>query len=170
MKEKRRPINDEIRARKVQLITDEGENLWDMSLAEAKQKASENQLDLMEIWKKWDTSIVKILDYWKYLYRQKKQEQKNKQKWKAPDLKTIRITFKIWDHDLEIRKKQAEKFWSLGHPLKVTLMLRWRENHYTDLASEKMNSFIESLKETYKVEWQVRKNWNTFIAMLKTLK
>lgn len=170
MKEKRRPLNDEIRARKVQLITDEGENLWEMSFSEAKVKSAENQLDLMEIWKKWDLSIVKLLDYWKYLYRQKKQEQKNKQKWKAPDLKTIRITFKIWDHDLEIRRKQAEKFWAWWHPLKVTLMLRWRENHYSDLASEKINKFIESLSETYKVEWQVRKNWNTFIAMLKTLK
>lgn len=170
MKEKKRLLNDQIRASKVQLVTDEGENLWDMSLDEAKQKAASLELDLMEIWRNWDLSIVKMLDYGKFLYRQKKQASKQKQQSKAPDLKTIRITFKIWDHDLEIRKKQAEKFAAGGHPLKVNLMLRWRENHYADLASEKINSFVSSLEEVYKVDWQVKKNWNTFIAMLKSKK
>lgn len=170
MKEKKKALNDEIRAHKVQVITDQWENLGEMSLSEAKTLAAGKELDLMEIWRNWDICIIKMLDYWKYLYRQKKNEQKQKQKWKTPDLKTIRITFKIWDHDLAIRKKQAEKFWAAHHPLKVTLMLRWRENHYADLASEKINSFVESLSEIYKLEWQVRKNWNTFIAMLKTIK
>ena len=167
MKEKKKALNGEIRARRVQIITDHGENLGEMSLNEARSMASEQELDLMEIWKNGEVSIVKMLDYWKHLYRQKKQASKQKQQSKTPDLKTIRITFKIWDHDLEIRKKQAEKFWAAHHPLKVTLMLKWRENHYADLASEKINSFVESLSETYKLEWAVRKNWNTFVAMLK---
>lgn len=170
MKEKKKALNSEIRAKTVQIITDQGENLWEMSLSEAKAIAAEKELDLMEIWKNGDVSIVKMIDYWKFLYRQQKLEQKQKQKGKTPDLKTIRITFKIWDHDLEIRRKQAEKFWKSHHPLKVTLMLKWRENQYADIASEKMNSFVNSLSEIYKLEWTIRKNWNTFIAMMKTIK
>ncbi len=170
MSKKKRLVNDEIKASKVQLITEDWENLWEMSLKEAKKIASEKELDLMEIWKKEDITIVKMLDYWKYLYRQKKQEQKNKQKWKAPDLKTIRITFKISDHDLQTRINQATKFAWNGHPLKVTLMLRWRENHYEDLAMEKMKTFIEKLEDIYKLDWQIKKNGNTFIAMLKVKK
>ncbi len=170
MKDKKNALNDKIRARKVQIITDEGENLGEMPFSEARTMAKERELDLMEIWKNWDITIVKMLDYWKHLYRQKKQASKQKQQSKTPDLKTIRITFKIWDHDLEIRKNQAEKFGKNHHPLKVTLMLKWRENHYAELASEKINSFVKSLSETYKLEWVVRKNWNTFIAMLKTIK
>jgi translation initiation factor IF-3 len=138
-----------------------------MYLSEAKDKAREENLDLMEIWRNWDISIVKILDYWKYLYRQKKQEQKQKQKWKAPDLKTLRITFKIWDHDLEIRKKQAIKFWKAHHPLRITLMLKWRENQYWDLAMEKIKSFVSSLDEIYRLEWEIKRNRNLFSAMLK---
>ena len=170
MKDKKNALNDNIRARKVQIITDEGENLGEMPLSEAKVMAKEKELDLMEIWKNWDVSIVKMLDYWKHLYRVKKQANKQKVQSKTPDLKTIRITFKIWDHDLENRRTQAEKFWKNHHPLKVSLMLKWRENHYTELASEKMNTFVQSLSETYKLEWNVRKNWNTFIAMLKPIK
>lgn len=170
MKDKKRLLNNNIRASKIQLITDDGENLGEMTLDEGKQKAQAENLDLMEIGRNWNMSIVKILDYGKFLYRQKKQDQKNKQKWKAPDLKTIRITFKIGDHDLLIRRRQAEKFGALHHPLKISLMLRGRENHYAALASEKMNTFVESLSEVYKLEWEVRKNGNTFIAMLKTIK
>jgi len=167
LKEKKKLLNNEIRTKKVQLITDEGENLWDFSIWEAREKANSLWLDLMEIWKNWDLGIVKMLDYGKFLYRQQKQEQKNKQKWKAPDLKTIRISFKIWENDLNIRKKQAERFAKSLHPLKVTLMLRWRENHYEDLAREKITTFVSSLEDIYKLEWQIRKNWNIFIAMLK---
>ncbi len=170
MKEKKKLINDDIFAKNIQLINEEWENLWEMKMEEAREIASEKKLDLMEMWKKWDLTIIKILDYWKFLYRQKKQEQKSKQKWRAPDLKNIRITFKIWDHDLEIRRKQAEKFWKAWHPLKVSLMLRWRENHYESIASEKIHSFVESLNEVYKLEWQIKKNGNTFIAMLKPIK
>jgi len=170
LKEKKRALNNDIRASRVQLITDHWENLGEMSLSDAKAIALEQSLDLMEIWKKDDITLVKLLDYWKFLYRQKKQEQKQKQKWKAPDLKTIRITFKIWEHDLEIRKKQAEKFWETHHPLKVTLMLKWRENQYSDIAFEKISKFVASLTDYYKLEWQIKKAWNTFIAMLKPTK
>jgi translation initiation factor IF-3 len=170
MREKKRIINDEIRATKVQIVTDKWENLWEMSLSDAKIKAKELELDLMEIWKKDDVTIVKLIDYWKFLYKQKKQEQKAKQKWKAPDLKTIRITFKIWDHDLEIRKKQALKFWENLHPLKITLMLKWRENQYGELAQKKIDSFVKSLEEIYKLEGEIKRNWNIFIAMLKSKK
>ncbi len=170
MEEKRKPINDEIKAHKVQLINEEGEFLWDMSLNDAKIKSSELWLDLMEITKKEGYSIVKVLDYWKYLYRQKKQEQRNKQKWKAPDIKTVRITFKISEHDLEVKKNQAEKFAIWWHPLKLTLMLKWRENHYENIAREKIELFVNMISPFYKMDWNIKKMWSTFIMMFKSTK
>lgn len=170
MKEKKRLLNNEIRASIVQLITDDWENLWEITIEEARSKARSLELDLMEIWKNWNISIVKLVDYWKFLYRQKKQEQKQKQKSKTPDVKNIRITFKIWEHDLEVKKRQAEKFAEIGHPLKVTLMLRWRENQYVDIASEKIRNFVTSLESFYKLEWEIKKAWNIFIAQLKPIK
>lgn len=170
MKEKKRILNSDIRARNVKLITDDGGNHGEMHINDARIKAEELGLDLMEMWKAGDVTIVKMLDYWKFLYKQKKQDQKNKQKGKAPDLKTIRITYKIWEHDLEIRKKQAIKFGEAHHPLKVSLMLRWRENHYGELASEKMTSFVKCLSDIYKLEGQIKRSGNTFTAMLKPIK
>jgi len=49
MKDNRRPLNDEIKASRVKLISSEGEFLGEMSLSEAKQKAKENDMDLMQL-------------------------------------------------------------------------------------------------------------------------
>ncbi len=167
---KQKILNDDIRARSINLIADDWENLGEMSLWEAKQIASDRWLDLMQMSFNGDKAVVKILDYWKFLYKEKKQKQKNKQRTKTADLKTLKITFKISDHDLEVRKNQAEKFAENGHPLKVWLMLRWRENHYWDLAMDKMKQFVEMISPFYKIEKEIVRTNNNFTAMLKVHK
>lgn len=166
MKDKKKLLNDEIKASKVKLIDNDWELIWEMSLQEAKQKASETWLDLMQLWDANWLTIVKLLDYWKFLYKQKKQEQKSKQAWKAPDLKTIKITFKIWEHDLEVKKNQAEKFAKAWHPLKVILQLRGRENQYEKIALEKIETFITMLEEYYKIDKKLVKNGSNFIVAM----
>lgn len=170
MKEKQKKLNRDIQAHRVQVIHDEQGNLWEMSFEEAYKKAQEEWLDLVEIGKKDDIVIVKMVDYWKLLYRQKKQDQKQKQKGKTAELKTIRITYKIDEHDLQVKRKQAEKFVQDGNPLKITLMLRGRENHYWDLAQQKIDHFVESLSDIYKLDSPVKRMGNTFHAMLKPIK
>lgn len=166
MTKNKRILNDEIKASKVKLIDEAWEIIWEMSLSEAKQKASDLSLDLMQLSKNQDLVVVKMLDYWKFLYKQKKQEQKNKQKSKKPDLKIIKISVKISEHDLEVRKKQMEKFATLKNPVKVMLTLRWRENHYAHLAQWKMEHFISMVEDIYKLDRKIVKQWNNFIAML----
>ena len=161
-------LNDDIQARNITLIADDGENLWDMTLEEGKQAAQAANLDLMFMSNNWDRAIIKMLDYGKFLYREKKQ--KNKQKSKAADLKTIKITFKISEHDLQTKKNQAEKFAENMHPLKVSLQLRGRENHYAGLAFEKMNHFVWMIEEFYKIDKPVAKAGNNFTAMFKVKK
>jgi translation initiation factor IF-3 len=46
---KKRLVNEKIKAYKVQLITDDGENLGDMLMKDARKLASERNLDLMEM-------------------------------------------------------------------------------------------------------------------------
>lgn len=170
MKENKKPLNYEIKASQVQVIDEKGENLWEMSLQEALLKAEENDLDLMEIGRKDTVAIVKMLNFWKYIYKQQKQEQKQKQKGKVPELKTIRITFRIGEHDLEIRKNQAEKFANDGHPLKVILVMKGRENQYIDIAREKMRNFVASLSWFYRIEKDIMQNGNNLVVNLKTIK
>ncbi|MCD5375393.1 translation initiation factor IF-3 [Candidatus Gracilibacteria bacterium] len=170
MKEKKKRLNGDIRADRVQVIHDEEGNLGEMSLSEALSKAREQELDVMEMGKKDNITLVKIIDYGKYLYRQKKQQQKQQQKGKSPDMKTIRITYKIGDHDIDVKKKQVEKFAADGHPLKVSLMLRGRENHYGELAAKKIDSFVDDIAEWYTPHAPVKRSGNVFNVMLKVKK
>jgi len=170
MKEPKKNINDEIKAKNVQLITDDWENLWIMPLKEALEKASEIWLDLMEMSKKDDLVIAKLIDYWKYLYRLKKLDQKNKQKSKTPELKTIRITFNISENDLNVKRKQAFSFAKDWNPIKLVLVLKWRENQYWEIARTKILNFITSLEEYYKLDNNVSRVWNMLSANLKPIK
>jgi translation initiation factor IF-3 len=166
----RKRLNNDIIATKVQLIDDELGNLWEMSFKEAQAIALERGLDLMEIGKKEDTTLIKILDYGKFLYKQKKQDQKNKQRSRTPEMKTLKISFRIDGWDLEIRKKQALGFAEEGHPLKVVLFMKWRENQHNELAREKIKAFVATLWDYYKVDKEIVQNGSNLVIMLKTIK
>ena len=94
--------------------------------------------------------LVKILDYGKFLYEQQKQQAHNKQHAKKTELKTMKLTYKIGEHDIDIRKNQAEGWAKEWHPMRITLQLRGRENQYETLAMQKIEEFIHSLDAVYK--------------------
>jgi len=85
-------------------------------------------------------------DLGKYLYREEKKE-KALHKHKGGDLKGIRLTFNISQHDLETRAKQAEKFLKRGDQIKIELPLRGREKALQGFAQEKIEKFLTTLNE-----------------------
>ena len=62
----------------------------------------------------------------------------------------MKLTYKIGEHDIDIRKNQAEGWAKEGHPMRITLQLRGRENQYESLAVQKIEEFINSLDAVYK--------------------
>ncbi|MDD2487353.1 MAG: translation initiation factor IF-3 [Candidatus Gracilibacteria bacterium] len=170
MAQKGKRINEDIRSDKINVISATGEQLGIMSLDKALQFATEAEMDLVEVSEQDGVVLAKIMDYGKFLFKQQKNISKSKSHSKKSELKTIRLTYKIGDHDLEIRKNQALKFAKDGHPLKITLMLRGRENQYEALAQEKIKEFIQGLDEFYKVEGRIAKTGTTFNIMLNLKK
>ncbi len=169
-KEKR--INDEIIAKEVFVISDEGEKLGKMTRDAALTLAEEEDKDLVEMWLQDGIVLTKIMDYGKYLFKQQKQQSHNKNQSKKTDVKTLKLTYKIGDHDLEIRKNQAVRFAQDGHPLKIMLQLRGRENQYEQIAQEKIRDFITSLAHVYKQEANTKllKQGTTFNITLYPIK
>ncbi|OIP54506.1 translation initiation factor IF-3 [Candidatus Gracilibacteria bacterium CG2_30_37_12] len=164
MAPKAKRTNENIRANKVQVIAESGEQLGIMSLSEAISKASALEMDIVEIGMQGGVVLTKMMDYGKFLFKQQKSQ--NKSHSKKTEVKTIKLTYKIGDHDLEIRKNQAIKFGTAGHPLKIILSLRGRENHYEALAMDKVNEFVASLAEVYKADGKVMKAGNNFSILL----
>ena len=89
------------------MIDETGKQLGIMPTTKALQIAKDHSLDLIQVTGKVLPPVCKIGDFGKFLYRLKKKEGPAKQK--GGELKGIRLSFKISDHDLETRAKQSEK-------------------------------------------------------------
>lgn len=167
-KKNERRINETIIARELYVVSDSGESLGKMSRESALSMASDQDLDLVEMGMQDGIPLAKIVDYGKFLFKQQKQQSQNKSNTKKTELKTMKLTYKIGEHDLDVRRNQAEKWSKEWSPMKVFLQLRGRENQYEDLALEKINEFIASVEEFYRKDekTKVAKQGNTFNIIL----
>ena len=142
----------------------------EMSKKEALLLAESEWLDLVLV---SDTSlppICKIVDYWKHLYDLKKKENvKNKNQQKT-EVKWIRLSMAIWDHDLDIKVKQAKEFLESKNSVKVTVQFRWRELSHTDLGIEKMIKFSDALSEFWQVDQMTKMQWRQANMLITPLR
>ena len=135
----------DIRSPKVILIDENGENIGLISTSEALQKATNVELDLVEVSPLAVPPVCKIIDYNQFRY---KEQQKLKAQQKATSkivMKGIKLSPNIGKHDIETKLKQSMKFFEKGYKLKIELQLRGRELNYQNLGREVVNNFIESL-------------------------
>jgi translation initiation factor IF-3 len=154
----------------VRLIDEKDEQLGIRPLEEALKLANDAALDLVEVAPKANPPVCKILDYGKYLYRQNKIDQKAKKLQKQGEMKGIRLTFKIDQHDLETKIRQAEKFLKHRSGVKVTLMFKGREAAYADLGKQKLDLFYNSLQDVAHMEQAPKKQGNSMFMILVPLK
>ena len=107
-KKNEKRINENIIARELIVIGADGEALGKMSRDSALNLAGSKDLDLVEMGMQEGLPLVKIMDYGKHLFKQQKQQAQSKGNTKKTELKTMKLTYKIGDHDIDIRRKQAE--------------------------------------------------------------
>lgn len=141
------PINEKIRAREVSIIGDAGEKLGVFALAEAIELAASKNLDLVLVSPNSNPPVCKIMNYGKYKFEQAKKEKEAKKKQKTFELKEIRVTPNIEDHDFSFKCKNVRKFIEDGAKVKVTVRFRGREVNNTKLGEAVLNKFIQELEE-----------------------
>lgn len=105
--------------------------------------AHEKGLDLVEINPTSRPPVCKIMDFGKFKYDQSKKQKENKARQKEIELKEIRLTFKIGDHDIEYKAKNAKEFFDQGDRVKVSMRLRGRENAFVENAMIVFAKFAE---------------------------
>lgn len=150
----------------IRLIGAEGEQLGIMARDAAIKLAEDAGLDLAEVAPNVNPPVCKILDYGKYQYHQKKIEMKHKRMQKKAEIKGVRIGFKIGDHDLEVKARQAHKFLEDGNPIKVSMQFKGREAAYKDLGIAKMMKFFEGVKDIGMMEAFPKKQGNIMIMIV----
>ena len=136
-------INDDIRAKEVRMLDENGEQLGIMSLDDAKNYAYERELDLVMIAPQATPPVCRSMDYGKYRYEQGKKEKEAKKKQQTVEVKEVQLSCRIETHDFETKANRAKKFLSEGNKVRVNLRFKGREMAHQNIGREVMEKFAE---------------------------
>ncbi len=160
-------INEEIRDREVRVVDSNGEQLGIMPIKQALQLADQKQLDLVKVAPQAKPPVCRIMDYGKYKFQKNKKEKEAKKNQRVINIKEIRLSGSIEDHDLGVKAKNAVKFLKSGDKVKVTIRFRGREMRHTEIGYGVMDRFTALINEVGQVERKPKmegRNMVMFIA------
>jgi len=123
------------------VIDADGTQTGVMKIEDALAMAVEADLDLIELSPVANPPVCRIMNMgqWQYIQSQKQKKQKKL------DTKVIRLSFKIGEHDRQVRMNQATKFLEKGHRVKLEMRLKGREKAHTGKARELVQKFIKDI-------------------------
>jgi len=143
-------VNEQIRIPKVLVIDENGQKLGVMDTRDAIRLARSKGLDLIEVAPHARPPVCRIMDYGKFKYQQRKKEKEARKHHK--ELKEIRLTPQMSEHDLLYRVKSAEEFLREGHRVRVFMQIWGRWAAHTELGEAKLQEFVNHLNHVATVE------------------
>lgn len=145
-------INEQIRDKELRLIDENGAQVGIVSAREAQKLADEKKLDLVKIAPTAKPPVCRIMDYGKYRFDQAKKEKEARKKQKTIDVKELRLSPSIEEHDIQVKIKKAIEFLKAGDKVKVSIRFRGREIGHTQGAMEILKNFAKSIEEVGNIE------------------
>jgi translation initiation factor IF-3 len=161
-------INFEITAPQVRVVDENGQPLGILNTREAIKIAEERGFDLVEVSPKAEPPVAKILDNGQFRYQKEKEARKQKSQSHEVEIKGLRLSVRIGDHDLNIRYEQAKKFLERGDKVRPEIVLRGREKAHADLATEVINNLIKKLEADFplRIEQPIQKQAGRITAVI----
>ena len=140
-----------------------------MPLAQAREMARRQNLDLVEVAATAVPPVCRLLDYGKYKYEQAKKEREARKSQRVVLLREVRMRPRIDDHDFEAKTRTAKKLLGEGDKVKVTVMFRGREIVHPELGLRLLQRMVASLEETASVDRQPSLDGKRMIMILSPL-
>lgn len=145
-------VNEQIRARQIRVIGSDGAQLGIMSSNEANDLAKEKDLDLVMVSPNSEPPVCRIMDYGRHKYELEKKGKEAKKKQHVVNTKELTVSYKIGEHDFQVRIKMIQKFVEHGDKVKMTVRLRGREEQHSDLAVDLLSKFAKEVENIAVVE------------------
>lgn len=123
-----------------------------MNIRDARRKAEEQNLDLVNVAPNAKPPVCRIMDYGKFKYEQSKKEKEARKNQKVITLKEVRMTPNIEEHDYNVKMKNVIKFLGEGSKVKVSVRFRGREITHSSLGQQLLMKLAVALKEDAIVE------------------
>lgn len=145
-------VNEEIREKEIRVLASDGSMLGIMTSRDAMKIAEEKELDLVMISPTANPPVCRIMDFGKYIYEQSKKDKESKKKQKVTNLKEIRLSPTIEEHDITIKANNARKFLQEEDKVKITVRFRGREADYSYIGDKILEIFLSKLEDVCIVE------------------
>ena len=159
-------INEEIRAREVQLIDNTGDNKGVVDIQTALGMAEAAGLDLVEIAPNSSPPVAKILDYGKYKFQAQKKAAEARKKQKVVEIKEIKLRPMIDDHDYQVKMRSMQRFFEEGDKVKITLRFRGREMAHQELGYRLLDRVKGDTALIAKIELEPRFEGRQMVMLL----
>lgn len=140
-------INQHIKVSQVKLVDVDGKFVGIVSTKDALKMAFDAGLDLVEVNPRDNPPLVKIINYGKFRYDEKKKQSEAKKNQKIQELKEITFRPNTDENDLNHKLESAKNFLIEGHKVKFTIRFRGREVVHPEVGGEKINWILEQLKD-----------------------
>jgi translation initiation factor IF-3 len=161
-------INHAIRATELRVIGPDGENIGNLSLADALKEAEKRKLDLIEISPKAKPPVAKITDYGQYRYETKRKASAAKAKSHVTETKSVQVKIGTGEHDQLLKAKRAAEWLEEGHRVKIDLFL-WGRYKYMESAflKERLDRFMKIIPAEYKIADPMKKSPKGWTATIE---
>ncbi|KAL4304432.1 hypothetical protein GQ457_10G006650 [Hibiscus cannabinus] len=158
-----------IRSDTVRLTDEQQKFVGIVTKNRAIEMAEEAELDLVIIALHAKPPVVRIVDYNKYKFEQKKKKRLQQKRTPCMDLKELKMGYNIDQHDYAVRLKAARKFLNDGDKVKVIVNLRGRENEFRNMAMDLISRFQNDVGELATEERKKSKDKNIFIILVPNM-
>lgn len=159
-------INEQIRAREVRLVGEDGNQIGVVPLREALNAAREQRLDLVEVAPNAKPPVCRILNYGKYTYERTKREREARKAQKTIEVKEIRLRPKTDDYHRGFKVKRAREWLKGGAKVKVRILFRGREITHPDIGWDILRGISEELSDIGQVEQRPSMEGRTLLMVL----
>lgn len=121
-----------------------------MSTRDALEAAQAHDLDLVLVAPTAEPPVAKIVDYGKHRYEQEKFKREHKKK--SQEVKGIKLSPGIAEHDLQTLVSKTRKFLGEGHKVRVVCRFKQRELAHPDVGKRKVEFVAQEVAEIGKAE------------------
>jgi len=159
-------INEGIRAKEVRVVGAGGEQLGIMSFREAMQLAIDANMDLVNIAPQAKPPVCRVMDYGKFRYEQQKKEKETRKNQKVVEIKEIRLSANIDEHDYQTKLRNTVKFLKEGDKVKLTVRFRGREITHAEIGQRVLERMAGEVEEYSTIERRPKLEGRSMIMIL----
>ncbi len=145
-------VNDGIRAREVRLIGANGDQLGIISRQDALEMAQNVNLDLVMVAATAKPPVCRIMDYGKFRFEQQKKDKEARKNQKIINIKEVRLSPTIDEHDFDTKLRNAVKFLEKGDKVKASIRFKGRAITHKGIGQKVLDRFAEGCKEVGTIE------------------